>query len=112
MHYRVLHGTANLAEENQLFREIKAGQRNEDVNSCLSSLDDSVSLINSHEFSNRQYHRPSEKTHRKAAKDRLQEIMTWRRKATVGEDIVLGNICNSMSLNRKAVRDQVKVRST
>ncbi|EXB55658.1 hypothetical protein L484_000592 [Morus notabilis] len=104
LHFRVRHGAASLAEEKQLFREIKdAGQHYEDVaNSCLL-----VEEINGSFYREMR----CEKTHRKTTKDRLGDIMTWPRKENVAEAIVLGNICNSLSLNRKSVREQLKVRT-
>lgn len=54
-----------------------------------------------------------EKVHRKGAKDRIREVIEerpWYLKKTIPEAIVEGDIRNSLSSNRKAIRNQMKVR--
>ena len=54
-----------------------------------------------------------EKIYREGAKDRLKEIIEqreWRLKDTIAEAIVQGKTQNNLNSNKKAIRDEMKVR--
>ncbi|PON71711.1 hypothetical protein PanWU01x14_071660 [Parasponia andersonii] len=103
-HFRIRHGKNNsLANENKLFKLIKAGQQIDVVHSSREEE------INDSSWVYRQIR--CEKTHKKAPKDRIREIkrLEWYREETIAEAIVQGKIRSSVSSNRKAIRDQMKV---